>query len=31
MVDRIGEFIAAGLIVALPYILGLIGLALGYH
>ncbi len=31
MLDRIGEFIAAACIMALPYILAFIGLALGYH
>lgn len=31
VIDRIGEVFAAALIIALPYLLGLIGLALGYY
>lgn len=31
MIDRIGEIIAAALIIALPYLLGFYGLALGYY
>lgn len=30
MINRIGEFIAAACIMALPYILGFIALAMGY-
>lgn len=31
MTDRIGEIIAAACIMALPFILGFIGLAMGYY
>lgn len=30
MIDRIGEIIAAACIMALPYVLAFVGLAIGY-